>query len=395
MTAGAPPDALVGERRAHQRLSPRLRLVLAAAAWLVATALVLVALRAVGWRAALHAVRAAQPGWLAAAVLCHGSIIALWAWQTYVLLPRGAPAGRARRAVPNASLSSGASPTGARPTTYATVFEVQALTATATNTVPAFLGQATGVALLRERAGVDTAGALGVFAQHNLVEGVAKLATLFAAASVAPLPPRMRDAVTVLAVCMAVFTVALAIAAWAATRQGAPDRAQPDLTAGPHGVLARLRGLVVRWAASLDALRDPRRLALALVIALLMKGAEASGWWAVEHAFGVSPRPGSPVLALAATNLASAIPASPGNLGVYEGAAYSAYHGLLGVPRETAFALALVGHVCYLLPLVGLGWLMLSRQQLAALRARRARTAPGPRPPADPPAGPPVRGRRR
>jgi uncharacterized membrane protein YbhN (UPF0104 family) len=104
-----------------------------------------------------------------------------------------------------------------------------------------------------------------------------------------------------------------------------------------------------------------------------MKGAEAGGWWAVERAFGVAPRPGSAVLALAATNLASAVPASPGNLGVYEGAAYTAYHGLLGVPRDTALALALVGHAAYLVPLVGIGWALLSARQLAGLRGRRPR----------------------
>lgn len=374
MTSGPPPTAPAEERRAPRRLPPRLLLLLAVAAWLAATVLVLLALRAVGWRAALNAVRAARPAWLAVAVLCHGSIIALWAWQTYILLPRGTPGSTVPDGGPAAPDRPAPPAPGARAATYATVFEVQALTTTATNTIPAFLGQATGVALLAERAGVGTAVALGVFAQHNLVEGVAKLATLFVAAGVAPLPPRMRQAVVALAVGMAVLTAALGAAAWTARRhQVRGDHVAPTRGRRGTGPIARLRALTVSWAASLDALRDPRQLALALVIALLMKGAEAAGWWAVEHAFGVAPRPGSPVLALAATNLASAIPASPGNLGVYEGAAYSAYHTLLGVPRETAFALALVGHVCYLLPLVGTGWVLLSRRQLAALRQRRAR----------------------
>jgi hypothetical protein len=169
-----------GSGAARRRLSPRLRLALAALAWLVATALVLGALRAVGGPAALAAVRRAHPAWLLAAVLCHGSILPLWAWQTVVLLPRpaGAPA----------------------PVGFGRVFEVQALSATAANTVPAFLGQATGVALLAERAGVGSAAALSVFAQHNLVEGLAKLAMVGVAAQVVPLPPRMRGAVAALTV---------------------------------------------------------------------------------------------------------------------------------------------------------------------------------------------------
>ena len=119
--------------------------------------------------------------------------------------------------------------------------------------------------------------------------------------------------------------------------------------------------------AALDALRSPRRLGLAVASGLLMKVMEAGGWTAVERAFGLAPRPGSAVLVLAATNLASAVPASPGNLGVYEGAALLAYTAL-GVPRDQALALGIVGHIVYLVPFVGAGWVVLS---LAQLRARR------------------------
>lgn len=332
------------------RLSPRARLALALLAWSAATVLVVVALRAVGWEAAVAAVRQARPAWLLAAVGCHATIVVLWAWQTYVLLPRPARA--------------------PAPVRFGRMFEVQALTATAANTVPAFLGQATGVALLAERAGVGTAGALGVFAQHNLVEGLAKLAMVGAATLVVPLPARMRQALVALAVGTTALVVLLGAAAWAAQRRSVMPGTVPG-----SGRTSRAQALVVRWATSLDALRDPRRLGTALLAALLMKVAEGAGWWAVERALAVRTRSGSPVLALAATNLASAIPASPGNLGVYEGAAFTAYHVLLGVPRDTAIALALVGHVVYLLPLVGMGWALLSMRQLAVLRKRRRRGA--------------------
>jgi uncharacterized protein (TIRG00374 family) len=348
-----------GSGAARRRLSPRTRLALAALAWLVATALVLGALRAVGGPAALAAVRRARPEWLLAAVLCHASILPLWAWQTVVLLPRpaGAPA----------------------PVGFGRVFEVQALSATAANTVPAFLGQATGVALLAERAGVGSAAALSVFAQHNLVEGLAKLAMVGVAAQVVPLPPRMRGAVAALTAGTGLLVALVGGAAWAVQRRPAAVAAAHAGDLRGAGAAARLRALVLRWAASLDALRDPRRLATALVAALLMRVVEGAGWWAVERAFDVAPRPGSPALALAATNLASALPASPGNLGVYEGAAYTAYHVLLGVPRDTAVALALVGHAVYLAPLVGVGWALLSARQLAGARARR-RAARSPQP---------------
>lgn len=361
--------AAVAELPRKRRLSKRATIALSATAWLAGTALVVVALRAIGWHEALAAVRRANPLWLAAAVGCYGSIVFLWAWQTYVLLPRSPDGHRAPAA------------DGSR-VTFARVVEVQALTATASNTVPAFLGQATGVALLSERVGIGTAGALSIFAQHNLVEGFAKIGVLFAAAQVAPLPHWMRQALVALAIGMTLLSLALGVAAWYARRQTARTPAvvaaaevTPNIPAGHdrrrRDPLARFRAFVISWAASLDAFRYPGQLAAAFAISVLMKVAEASGWWAIEHAFQVAPRAGSPILALAATNLASAIPASPGNLGVYEGAAFSAYHLLLGVPRETAIALALVGHICYLIPLVGIGWGILSVQQLTGWRARR------------------------
>jgi uncharacterized protein (TIRG00374 family) len=344
----------------RSRLSPGARRAIAVSAWLVATGLVVLALRAVGWRETLAAASQARVPWLLVASACHLGVVVLWAWQTWILLPDAV-----------------------RPH-FGRVFEVQAITATAQNTIPAFLGQATGVAVLADRGGVGTPAALSVLAQHSLIEAVAKLATLAAAAQVAPLPAWMRRAVALLGVGLALLAVGLAVAAWMARHRAprADDALPPSLALGmvPEpapapddrrvpGLWARVRAFLVSWAAALDALRSPRRLALALVSGLLMKAAEASGWWAVERAFGIAPRPGSPLLVLAATNLASALPASPGNLGVYEGAAAVAY-GALGVPRDLALALGIVGHAVYLLPFVGAGWIVLS---LGQLRSRRAR----------------------
>jgi hypothetical protein len=246
------------------RLSPRARLLLAVALWLVATLLVVTAFRALGGRAALDAVRAARGPWLVVAVAAHSAVIALWAWQTRLLLPR------ARRAP------------------YARLLEVQALSAAAANTIPAFLGAATGVALLGEVGGVGMAAALGVYAQHNVAEGVAKLVTLAAAARVAPLPPWMLRAVTALAAGLVVLVAALALGVWLVRRR------PPPVDAGTaDDRRARLHRFATTWAASLDALRTPR-FALAIVIGVAMKAAEAGGWWAVERALDVAPRTGAP-----------------------------------------------------------------------------------------------------
>jgi hypothetical protein len=325
--------------------------------WLVATTLVVIAFHAIGWHKTVYALRQASAPWLAAAMLSNLSIIALWAWQSLVFLPDDCRV------------------------SYARMFEVTALTTTATNTAPAFLGQATGVAILAERGGVGMAVALSVLAQHQMVEGIAKLAMLFAAAHVAPLPRPMHDALVGLTVGVVVLIVVLFGLSFSSSRRevrkhemvmsethGVPDHERR--TAPRVGRIARLRTFLENWAASLVALRSPGRFALGLLIALLMKLAEAGGWFAVERAFHVSPAPGSPFLALGAVNVASAASASPGNLGVYEAAGYFVYT-YLHVPKDVAFALSVAGHLCYLIPLAGLGYLLLSVEEVRAFVKRR------------------------
>ena len=322
--------------------------------WLVATAAVAIAFRAVGARRTVTALAGASLPWLAVAVLANLAVVALWAWQTWLLAPRAA------------RLSLGRA------------MEVQALTATATNTVPALLGHAAGVALLAGRGGVGTAGALSVLSQHQAVEGLAKLAMLGAAALAAPLPAWMRAALGGLAVVALSFIGVLLVAALRA-RTADPDAPEPPPPAAGAARGARLRAFVGRWAAGLEALRAPRRFALAVLSALLMKVAEAGGWLAVERAFahapGVLPAslpPASPLLALAAVSLASALSATPGNVGVYEFAASEAYRRM-GASSDAALALAVAGHVCYLLPFVGAGYVLLTARELRALVGRRRR----------------------
>jgi uncharacterized protein (TIRG00374 family) len=321
-----------------QRLSPATKRWIALGTWLVATALVAAAFHAVGWGKTVHALRQASVPWLLAAALANLSILALWAWQSLVFLPDD------------------------RRVSFGRMFQVTALTTTATNTAPAFLGQAAGVGLMAERGGVGMAVALSVLAQHQMVEGITKVAMLFAAAHVAPLPPWMHRALVGLTVGVAALAAVLAAAAVSASRR------PTDRPAG------KLRTFVERWASGLVALRSPRRFALGLAIALLMKLAEAGGWFAVERAFHVAPRAGSPFLALAAVNIASAASASPGNLGVYEAAGFFVYTSLR-VPHDVAFALAVAGHLCYLLPLAGCGWVLLSWEEIRAFGKRRAQSA--------------------
>jgi len=82
---------------------------------------------------------------------------------------------------------------------------------------------------------------------------------------------------------------------------------------------------------------------------------EASAIWSIQKGFGVDLPIWSILLILAALNLTTIIPLTPGNLGVYEATVFFIYQHL-GIEPEQAIALALTQHLCFLLPLAGTGY---------------------------------------
>jgi hypothetical protein len=326
--------------------------VLTVLAWVVATGAVALALRALGGRRVWDALAGTSVPWLLARWRRTSASSRLWAWQTW-LLCRGARA-RATGACSRSRRSPRRRPTRS----------------------PALLGHAAGVALLAERAGVGSAAALAVLTQHQVVEGLAKLAMLGAAALAAPLPPWMRASLVGSPAAWSPVGAVTFIACARAPRRrarragGTSRRRRP---AGPRARLRRALGRGARRAALAAAVRARAGLRAA------DEGSEGLGWVAVERAFvGRAPDAlpatlgdRTPVLALAAVNLASALSASPGNVGLYEAAAAATYRQA-GVATDVALALGVAGHVCYLAAMVGTGYVLLTaRQVVAAARRRR------------------------
>lgn len=305
------------------------RRLLLVAAWLAAAALLWLAGRGADWSQAWALVRAAHGGWLAVAVLANLAILLLWA-----ALWRG--------------LAGAARPS------YRTMLAIVAIASAVMNTVPMLAGHATAVVLLTQRAGLAMPAALSLLAMDQLGEGVSKLALFASAAWLAPLPAWMRAGIASVAV---VVGLLLAVLLVLAHRAPAQLPRIPFVGAG----LASLGG-------HLAPLRRPRAAARALALALAMKGAEALAIVLVLRAFG-SPAPASasPVV-LSAVNLATMLPIAPANLGAYEAAASATFQGL-GLAPETALAVAIVQHACFLLPAVGAGVLVL------LVPRRRARAA--------------------
>jgi uncharacterized membrane protein YbhN (UPF0104 family) len=298
-------------------------------AWSVATGLVVLSLGRVDWSAVGGRVAAAHPGWLVAALVANAGILMLWAVQWRLFVPPS------------------------RPVSLGRMLDVTAAMALVCNSVPFFAGQVTGLHLLATRGGVGHAAALSVTALDQLAEGTAKLAVLLLLAAVIPLPPDLRSGLLALLVGVTGLAVVLVLL----------SRRAGWLRGAARAARTRWIGDLLRFASEgarhLRPLGRPRTVAAGAALALGMKAAEAGGILAVQHALGVTLPLWTVPLVLASVNLATMVSLAPANLGVYEAAAFVAYRWA-GVPAETALGLALIQHLCFLVPMLGCGWVAVS-----------------------------------
>lgn len=316
------------------------RPVLARALWVLLTVALLVAVTRLPWSEILQRLTQVRYAWVAAAVAANLAILPLWAAEWRLLVP------------------------AAFHVAYRRMFEIVAITASVLNAVPFFAGEASAVGLLIARAGLTPSAAASVLAMDQLLVALAKLVTLAAATLLVALPRWLSAGIWSLIAGFAVLLVTLLVMAhsWASlqswfTRQ--PGRVRPLIAS------------VVAWGRHLDAIRDARRAAPAILLAVLKKSAEVAAILATQVAFGVEPSIAAAVLVVASLAVTTLLPVFPANLGVYEATVFAAYRHL-GVSADTAIGLALVQHACFLVPSIATGYAMAT---LAQLRARgRARS---------------------
>ena len=306
---------------------------------LIATILIVVAAFRVDWPSVGGELAQAKLMWVAVALVFYFGIVFLWAAQWWALLPRDIH----------------------RP--YATIFEIVAVMALVANTVPYMIGHGAGAVLLSTRGKVGNAIAVSVLALEQLAEGIAKLGVLLLVALLIPLPSWLAGGMVGLTgsllILMAVFLLAIAWHRFPFNNKTRVESASES----------RLRRFLKRLAGHLESVRDWRVFGLGLAFTLGMKSSEAIGIAAVQHAFGMDPTVGGVLLVLAATNIATMISLVPGNLGVYEGAAYLAY-SYLGVPAEQAIGMGVIHHFCTLVAMVGAGYFIVVTRGVGVPRTR-------------------------
>lgn len=208
--------------------------------------------------------------------------------------------------------------------------------------LPARAGDAMRVWLLRERHGVPVSRTGAAVALEKTGDVMA-LALL-----VAPLPwllPHLPEGVgqalrTVLVI-VGVLLVVVAIAARFATRS--------------------------RWLSGLEVLRQPAVILRAFGAIVAVWVFDLASVLLVMIAIGLPARIEDALMVLLFVNLATAVPATPGQVGTHELGALTALR-LQGVPPEQAVAFALLNHAAQLAPVMILG--LLDARSLLRARAR-------------------------
>jgi uncharacterized membrane protein YbhN (UPF0104 family) len=300
--------------------------------WLLLAILLLVALPSLPWRRLLDQTRRTDLAWIGTALLANWLILPLWAAEWRLLVPSPLRVGFAR------------------------MFEVVSITAAILNSIPFFVGEASGFALLVARAGLSRGAALSVLAMDQLLVGFAKLITLGAAAMFAPLPNWLRGGLLTLVVATAGLSLILLPLAhrWRSVRD--------HLLATP-GTLRRFLARAAGWGEHFDALRDVDRASRVALLSLLKKAAELLAVLAVQLAFGIEPSLGGGLLVVAALSITTMVPLAPANLGVYEATVFACYR-FLGLTADASLGIAIVQHFCFLVPPIATGALTLTLRPL-------------------------------
>jgi hypothetical protein len=266
----------------------------------------------------------ADPFWLFTAVFFNACILGVWSSLWYLLLPE-------KCSVP-----------------FSRIFQANSYMSTSCNTIPFPGGHAVGVVALARRAEVGHSVALSVLALDQLMEGFAKTFVLTLVVIFVPLPEPVGQAILIFVVVIGFFASIMFYLA----------HKQPRVKEGTISFIDKIRKFVSRWSVHLEILRDVRIFSFGLLLALLMMFVQTLGIWAVQKSLGLDLPFWAPILVMGALNLVTVLPITPGNFGIYEGTAFLAYQ-FYGLSSELALSLAFLQHLCFLIPMVGSGYLVL------------------------------------
>ncbi len=211
----------------------------------------------------------------------------------------------------------------------------------ANNVLPARLGELVRSHYLGDREGISRAAALGTVVVERVVDLVAVVAIASGALLILSVRGIVASAILVGAAVAGLLLVVLALGIVAHRLPGA-DRARALVDRWP-----RVRELARSLQDGLAVAARPRTVGEALAVSAASWTVAVLAWLAVGQSIGLQLTVAQAALIASGVALASAVPAGPSNLGTFEFAAVEIGKAI-GVPADSAFALALIVHASIL-----------------------------------------------
>tara|TARA_B100001123_G_scaffold406358_1_gene497547 strand:- start:268 stop:1158 length:891 start_codon:yes stop_codon:yes gene_type:complete len=286
----------------------------------------------------LEEIQNANSKWLVVGFLFNFSILIIWTALWSILFPR------------NISVS------------FWRLFQINTFMSTSCNTLPFPGGHAFGLVLLARLAKVKHSVALSVLALDQMMEGIVKVIILTLATSFSPLPEQMQKGFQFFILLILIFSISMFYAAHKIPEKILKEKASSTL-------FFKFKMFISQWAGHLEVLKDYRVFCLGLSLALVMMALQVFGIWAVQKSLGQVIPFLTTILVMAALNLATIFPLTPGNFGVYEATALLIYQ-YAGFSLEVSLSLAFLQHICFLVPMAGTGWMVFLFKTLSAVDNR-------------------------
>ena len=239
------------------------------------------------------------------------------------------------------------------------------------NVYPLRAGEVLRLVLLQRRYHAPIARAAALSLTERMFDGIVMLTFVIVALSLRRLPSPalesiVRTTVPLFAIGLVVFFAAALKPAWFRRLLALLTRVLPG------GLRERVLRLGDEVLAGLEGLRTPRDLIGTVVCSYASWMLEASVYWIVAAALGLQVGYPLMLLTVGVVNLAGLLPASPGQLGVFEFFVVTVLT-LAGIGEDKALAYALVVHVVIWLPVTLAGFVLLARMGLGFSAVRRAR----------------------
>jgi uncharacterized protein (TIRG00374 family) len=234
---------------------------------------------------------------------------------------------------------------------------------TVNNLMPVRLGEIARAILLRRWGGTPPAATLGTILVERLFDGLTLCAILVLALPWLPADSWLRPAALLGGLVFAAVTVAAALSAFCPERllHLAGWFCQPL----PPPLRVRLLALCQSFLGGLQILRQGRVVAGATVLSLLAWFSEAAMNYLIMLGFGITAGPPAALLGMAAANLGTMVPSSPGFVGTFDWPLKSVLVGIFAIDDNLATGFTLIVHSALLLPVTVLGLFFLWREGLS------------------------------